>query len=72
MYIHTKGKTSGGSVGAELLFPFRGHFEMVSFRGWSGSGSFMVDSCLGSIAARVWVWCVLGLTPATLGAEGVE
>lgn len=45
--------------------------EMVSFRGWSGSGALMVDSWLRSVVALVWAWCVLGLTPATLGAEGV-
>ena len=71
MYIHRTGKTSGGRGGAELLFLFRGHCEMVSSRGWSGSGTLLVDSWLGSIAALVWQWCVLVLTPAVLGAEGV-
>lgn len=72
MYIHRTGKTSGGRGGAELLFLFRGHCEMVSSRGWSGSGALLVDSWLGSIAALVWLWCVLGLTPAVLGGSGED
>lgn len=45
---------------------------MLSFRGRAGPGALMVDSWLGSTAALVRVWYGLGLTPATLGAEGVE
>lgn len=48
------------------------HVEMLSFRGRAGAGALMVDSWLGSTAALVWVRYVLGLTPATSGAEAVE